>query len=125
MIGNPITCTQICIFDKSTLSRASSGSHGFDTTRFPRNDHGLWFQTRCLLASSSRRNIRVFGAIVLIWVLGGSFQALESVALMALELRGLSLKTLATMGYLFWWLGSSVGFDSSSEKSICRVLLKM
>ncbi|KAK4423373.1 hypothetical protein Salat_1920100 [Sesamum alatum] len=122
--GSPIACTQMWIFMRSTSSRASSGSHGFETTRFPRDDHGLWRQMRSRLASLSRRNTRMFWSIMFIWVFGGIFQALERVVFMALLFWGLSERTLTTRGNLSYCFGSCVFGFSSSENSSWRVLLK-
>ncbi|KAK4431760.1 hypothetical protein Salat_0938100 [Sesamum alatum] len=98
MTGNPIAWTHMWNVDRSTSSRASSGSHGFKTIRSPRNDHGLCRQMRLRSSSVARRNTRVFCSMVLVWVLVGIPHAFDRVDLIALLFRGLSHKTLAMRG---------------------------
>ncbi|KAK4427188.1 hypothetical protein Salat_1487700 [Sesamum alatum] len=101
------------MLDRSTSSSASVGSHGFTTTRFPRKDHGLCLQIRRRSFSFSRRNTKVFWPRVLMWVLGGIFQAFVRVDLTALVLRGLSERIFAIMGKRLFKFGSSIWGVSS------------
>ncbi|KAK4439012.1 hypothetical protein Salat_0235900 [Sesamum alatum] len=114
-------CAQTWNLVSSTSAGASSGSHGFRTTRFPQNEQGLVLKIR-LRSPSLSRSTTVFWSMELVWVSGGIPHNLDKVVLIAFLLRGLSHKTLAMIGKCVDGFCSLREGSSSSENMISWVL---